>query len=226
VSHDKAKIVAPLYVFIDESGNFDFTSNGTKHFVMAAVATMVPTTSASTLHDLRYKLLVQGIDISQFHAAPDSIEVRKRAFSEISQVPHLKLFVAYGKKSNFPKAVKSDELMHAAFCKELIKIVLKDFDSKSHSHLVLILDQALTRTKQEWVHTQLKPILKSLKKPYFVYFQQMRVDMNGQIADYVAWAKFRQLERDDHGYWNLLSKTLRPTEFEVVRDLPNESDFQ
>jgi hypothetical protein len=48
--------------------------------------------------------------------------------------------------------------------------------------------------------------------------------MNGQIADYVAWAKFRQLERDDPEYWNLLSKTLRPTEFEVVRDLPRDAD--
>jgi hypothetical protein len=35
-----------LFIFIDESGNFDFSDKGTDHFVMACVATLSPLDSA------------------------------------------------------------------------------------------------------------------------------------------------------------------------------------
>ena len=42
-----------LFVFVDESGNFDFSALGTRHFVMSAVAATAPLESASILHNLR-----------------------------------------------------------------------------------------------------------------------------------------------------------------------------
>ena len=31
-----------LYVFIDESGNFDFSPSGTKYFILTTLTTIVP----------------------------------------------------------------------------------------------------------------------------------------------------------------------------------------
>jgi hypothetical protein len=46
-----------LFIFIDESGNFDFSDKGTDHFVMACVATLSPLDSARALDELIYQLL-------------------------------------------------------------------------------------------------------------------------------------------------------------------------
>lgn len=49
-----------LYVFIDESGNMDFSEKGTKHFVLAAVTTTNPLASSSILQSLKYKYLQEN----------------------------------------------------------------------------------------------------------------------------------------------------------------------
>jgi len=49
-----------LYVFIDESGNMDFSDKGTKHFVLAALTTLQPLVSSSALQSLKYSLLKEN----------------------------------------------------------------------------------------------------------------------------------------------------------------------
>ena len=49
-----------LFVFIDESGNFDFSEKGTTHFVKAGVAALAPLNSAAEMQALRYQLLAEG----------------------------------------------------------------------------------------------------------------------------------------------------------------------
>jgi len=46
-----------LYLFIDESGNFDFSSGGTKYFILTALSTTNPYSVGSSLLELRYQLL-------------------------------------------------------------------------------------------------------------------------------------------------------------------------
>ncbi len=35
-------IMSNLYIFIDESGNFDFSPNGTQYFVLTSMCTLTP----------------------------------------------------------------------------------------------------------------------------------------------------------------------------------------
>ncbi len=42
--------------------------------------------------------------------------------------------------------------------------------------------------------------------------------MNGQIADYVAWSKFVQLERNELRPWTSLTSTLQPSDFNIFRN--------
>jgi len=46
-----------LYLFIDESGNFDFSLGGTKYFILTSLSTTNPYSIASPLLYLRYNLL-------------------------------------------------------------------------------------------------------------------------------------------------------------------------
>jgi hypothetical protein len=78
-----------LFVYIDESGNFDFSASGTKHFVMTAFVTTDPMQSATKLARLKYSLLSQGVNLSNFHASEDSQRVRNQVFSQIAELKNV-----------------------------------------------------------------------------------------------------------------------------------------
>ena len=88
-----------LFVFIDESGNFDFTLRGTRHFVMAGVMATSPIDSASQLNALKYKLMAEGVDISDFHASEDRQAVRDRVFPIIDSLKNIRAHVIFGEKN-------------------------------------------------------------------------------------------------------------------------------
>lgn len=118
--------VATDFVFIDESGNFDFSSNGTNHFVMTCVAALSPLDSAASLDGLKYQLLAEGIDVSSFHL----------------------------------------------FGSAIIKFAIKAYAADNYK----------------------------------------------QIADYICWAKYVALERNELRPWAALQNSLRPTDFHIFRN--------
>lgn len=222
---EEARRRQTLFLFVDESGDFDFTERGSRHFVMAGFTSLSPLRSASAMQALKYELLADGERVDSFHATEDSLIIRSRTFGVITKLCHASAHVIFVEKSQLHPHYKSDVRMHAMFAKLMVDYVSTIYDREDYVRVVVVFDQCLPKAKQKVFHQSLKSHLKALKKPVDLIFQSLKLDMNGQIADYVAWAKFRQLERDDPEYWNLLSKTLRPTEFEVVRDWPRDAGF-
>lgn len=206
-----------LFVFIDESGNFDFSQKGTDHFVMAGVAALAPLDSAAEMQALRYHLLAEGVDVSGFHAAEDRQFIRDRVFRTFESIESVKAHAIYGDKHRAAPRLQSDSQIHALFGRALIRYFLRVFDASDYRRVVVVFDQALTKKKQGDFHGVIKPELKALGKPFHVYFQKMVTDMNGQIADYVAWSKFVQLERNELRPWRSLDSTLRPSDFDIFR---------
>lgn len=87
-----------LFIFIDESGNFDFTPSGTSHFVLGGVATTSPASSAKEFLTLKYRLLKEGNDVSEFHASEDRQIIRDQVFPVINSMPEINAHVIYGDK--------------------------------------------------------------------------------------------------------------------------------
>lgn len=46
-----------LYVFLDEAGNFDFSSGGTKYFILSAVSKERPFRAYQEMTELKYTWL-------------------------------------------------------------------------------------------------------------------------------------------------------------------------
>lgn len=69
-----------LYLFVDESGNFDFSPKGTKFFVLSCLSTFYPVAEREKLLLLRYELLRDGFNQEYFHATEDRQEVRSKVF--------------------------------------------------------------------------------------------------------------------------------------------------
>ena len=95
-----------LYIFIDESGNFDFTTTGTKYFVLTAASTLEPLESRDELLRKVYELKYAGWNIGQedyyFHATEDKQEVRDWVFGAIKKLDGIEVdaIVAQKNKTN------------------------------------------------------------------------------------------------------------------------------
>lgn len=207
-----------LFVFIDESGNFDFTERGTSHFVMASVMTNSPIESASQLSALKYQLMAEGIDISDFHASEDRQVIRDRVFPLIDSLWNIRAHVIFGDKHLLAPSLHSPSGIYGLFGKAIIKYALSSYSAESFSQVVIVFDQALSKKNQGAFMAAVKPDLKSLKKPFRIYFHQMKTDANGQIADYICWAKYVAIERNETRPWLSISNHLNPTDFNIFRN--------
>lgn len=187
-----------LYVFLDESGNFDFSDKGTNHFVMSAVYTTDPCATAAPLQALKYELMSKGSDQLEFHATINSRGTRRRVTETISELHELisvKTFYV-DKHYTSPKRQSPESLLAifgVAFARWLGKVKGPDVDQ-----IILIFDSVLTVKQQKAFLGAVKPPLKQLNVEYRIAFHPVKSDLNGQIADYFAWSTFRSLESNDH----------------------------
>lgn len=95
-----------LYIFIDESGNFDFTATGTKYFVLTAVSTFSPLKERRHLlhrvYEQKYEGWKEGSDNYYFHATQDKQTVRDWVFSAIKNLDDIEIdtIIAQKNKTN------------------------------------------------------------------------------------------------------------------------------
>jgi hypothetical protein len=208
---------SPLYIFVDESGNFDFTNKGTNHFVLGAFATYDPIQSATNLLKLKYALLREGYDITQFHAAEDKQIIRDLVFKSIDSIPLSMSHVIYGNKHLLAPNLQTDQGIYSLFGRAMIRFYRNGLNIDRTSSIIIIFDQALPAKKRGYLAGILKPELKELGIPFRIYFHKMSTDFNGQIADYISWAKYVELERSETRPWNFLQASSRPTDFDIFR---------
>jgi hypothetical protein len=189
--------MSSLYIFIDESGNFDFSPGGTQYFVLSAVTALDPLISSQKLQALKYKLLSNGSDVECFHASPDLQAVRNEVFDEIEKLTNIRINYIYAKKQKTHPSYQSPQAFYGLFGKTLLKYVFQGYLATQYDQIIVVFDKALTNKQQRAFLSVVKPELKALGKPYKIYFHRTMADFNGQIADYSAWAKYVELERNE-----------------------------
>src|SRR3989339_390513 len=75
-----------LYLFVDESGNFDFSPAGTKYFTLSAVSTFNPCLFKEKILNYKYDLLKGGHNLEAFHATEDKQFIRDKMFDFIKNL--------------------------------------------------------------------------------------------------------------------------------------------
>lgn len=186
-----------LYVFLDESGNFDFTAKGTDFFVISAVYTTDPCRSAAALQELKYELLARRSDQLEFHATVNSKGTRNRVTKVIAGLGDcICAHSLYIDKHYAHPKIQSPEAVLGIFGTAIARWIVKAVDG-DHEQVVLVFDSVLTGNQRAAFLKTVKPILKTLQLPFHVTFHPVKSDLNGQIADYFAWSTFRSLEHRD-----------------------------
>lgn len=186
-----------LFVFVDESGNLDFSPKGTKFYVLAAVATTNPIKSASLLQQLKYSHLQSGDDVEMFHASEDRQQIRNGVLSCIGDMGGMvAVHYVYAQKNKTHPTIQNGPAFYTKLGAALTKFII-GYRSEGYSKVVIIFDKCLRGKEQDAFLKEVKPKLKAFGKPYRIYFYRVLSDFNGQIADYCAWSKYVSLERNE-----------------------------
>lgn len=221
-----------LFLFIDESGNFDFTPGGTKYFVLSCLSTFNPIEEREKLIILRYKLLCEGIDQEYFHATEDTQITRDAVFRIITSLSddiEVHSVVAQKNKANptlykeeyVKKGRKIKRVVGAEFyqrlCRTLLQYVFRRSNFKNTDKIVVVLGSLFTRDKQSLILKTLKKYLKeNFSLPFEIYFHCSQADLNCQLADYVGWAIAIKYERNEKRSYQLIQEKVK-SEYEIFK---------
>ena len=219
-----------LYLFIDESGNFDFSPKGTKYFVLTALATFDPLHKREELIRLRYKLLTKGINQEYFHATEDMQKVRDQVFEILSKIDntfeihsviaqknktHSSLYKEHYKKGDKMITRVTGIGLYQIVCQTLLQYIFKGKNEKV-GNVVVVLGSLFVGDRRKSMLQTLKSFLKSnfLGTPFEIYSHQSCADLNCQLADYCCWAISIKRERGEERPYKIIKPRIE-SEFEI-----------
>ena len=222
-----------LYLFIDESGNFDFSPKGSKYFIATALVTFEPVIGREVLIKLRYDLLAQGEDQEYFHASEDRQVVRDEVFKMLSSVaPSFEVHSVVAQKNKtspilyretYQKGSKTIERvtgigLYHQVCQTLLTYV---FNGKKQDidNIVVVLASLASGDKKKTILKTLKHYLKENFEgvPFEIYSHASCADLNCQLADYCCWAISAKWERGETRPYSVIEDRIK-NEFPLFKN--------
>ncbi|MEI9966397.1 MAG: DUF3800 domain-containing protein [Candidatus Moraniibacteriota bacterium] len=202
-------------MFIDESGNFDFSPKGTKYFSLTAISTTEPLKSREELlkksYELKYDAWKNDKKDYYLHATEDMQETRDWVFDALGRLDDFEVdsILAEKNKANPSLYIKREIVRkdgkfslktirnEEKFYDKILQILLQYIFSRHKNNdgiekIVVVLGTLFTNKKHDYILKSLKRYLKEFNKPFFVCFHQTKMDINCQIADYCGWGDVRK----------------------------------
>lgn len=150
-----------LYVFLDESGNLDFSPGGTKNYVLAAVVTDNPLASSQELQDLKYDHLRSDVDTEYFHASEDKQTVRNAVIARLQRMTNtVNVHYIHAQKNKTNPSLQNTPAFYGKLGTTLIKFIVQ-WRSSNYDEIVIVFDKALHAKDQRAFLGQIKPELKN-----------------------------------------------------------------
>lgn len=202
----------PLYVFMDEAGEYTFHAKSGKYLVYTGIVTAMPTLFSHELADLKYRLLADGLCIERFHASEDKQAVRDRVFDIITGSPHFAVHSIIVRKNRVNPVLYKFGVYSVAYRTMLKYLVGRRTFDRVH----IIVDTVPDKQQQ----TALKQTLKQRAEealgaiPFTIDHHNSAAHALLQVADYCAWAVMRKWQSGDVRSYGLIRNKMR-NEFDL-----------
>lgn len=156
----------PLYIFLDEGGNFDFSPTGSQYFTLTCVSLYRPFILHTDLDTYKYDLIehriVPRIEMEFFHCADDNKHVRDKVFSMLAaSVPHDSVDSVVVEKRKTGPALQPPE----KFYPKMLGYLLRYAVSKAPhgvGEVVVITDSLPVAKKRKAIEKAVKTVLGSM----------------------------------------------------------------
>lgn len=219
-----------LFLFLDESGNLDFSANGTQYWSLTAFCTFHPSQGKEGLLDLLYSLADGNQGQEYFHATVDKQPVRDRVFQHVNALndgheihcviaekrkANPSLYLAQAPRKGKRTKEKDFSRFYQLVCRTLLTYVFGCPRFQGARKIVIILSSLFNKPKHEAILKALQlELAVRARVPYHIYFHENKADLNCQIADYCGWAIARKWETGDARSYDLIRRKIK-NEFAV-----------
>ena len=220
--------LSPVYVFIDEGGDFNFSLKGSKFYTFTAVITYTPWEGVEETAALRYQILsgelLPGLNqqyldknLSRcFHATEDKQQVRYLFFGIITKLGSITAHSIVVRKNKTNPVLYDPHDFYPKYMGSLVDYILKRY---VYSKLCIFLSGTPIQNRKNAFLSAVKTEIKNKNpsKPFMIYFPPADSNLFLQVSDYINWAIFRKWERGDVRSYNLISNHMGTPELDIFQ---------
>lgn len=210
-----------LVCYLDEAGDFNFSPNGTKHYLCTALVTEKPLPLQNDLLHMKYLLVMNNKDISKshhendyFHATEDAPLTRRLVYSCLSTHSNeYRVYSVIVQKNKTNPSIRDPKDFYALVFNRLIReVIAREKVRKRYDHLLVITDKIPVRKKRSAVISSIKHNVKQQlldsRTTYTVKQMESKTDFGLQAADYASWSIFQVWERGESHYRHSISHAI------------------
>lgn len=209
-----------LYLFLDESGNYDFSPSGTKYLVFACLTTTGPHCGVRELYDLKHEFVQKSLSLEYFHATEDKQLVRDAVFKVIQKCENFVVDSVIVEKCKANPVIRPIEKLYPQIYKYLIQYVCNRYSSSGFDKMIIFTDRIPVKKNQKSVEKALKTSIKacipSSMQKYYILHHDSKSHFYLQIVDYCCWAIYRKWNNEDTRSYNLIRDKI-VSEFDIFQ---------
>ena len=208
-----------LYIFLDESGNLDFSPNGTKYFVLTGLLAFDIMPAVVEMHRLKHEVIRAGTDLEFFHATEDRQVVRDQVFAIIADCRNIVAHAVLVEKSRVPLLTREEIRLYRLLCQPLFVSMFAWLNLSDIERVIIFYDQIGARRKQHAVLNGIKSSVKAVMgdKHFDVLMHDSKSHPYLQIVDYLCWAFYVRRNRGEERPFKAIQHLVRG-EREVLSD--------
>ena len=205
-----------VYIYIDEAGDFNYSPNGSRYFILTCVVMRRPFAHVADLAALKYDQLERGLDpkrsqnYQRFHATEDKQHTRDRVFGVITRkISGARVYSVIIRKNKVNPSIRSAESIYSKTFQWLIGYVANRERIEPGTLVVAVTDSINLKGKNAALKSALRKFMEqrfaSAGISYKLYQHQSPTDPNLQVADYCCWAIQRKWEKGDSRSYDLIA---------------------
>jgi hypothetical protein len=190
-------------VFIDVSGNYDFSNTGTQYLVLTSLLCTDIKLGVLELYELKHDLIDQGLDIAYFHAAEDKQIIRDRVFDIIARLSHLRIDSVVVEKRKTGPSLRPQRRFYPLMIENLLKYPFdpRGKDVSQFEKVFIFMDRESSRVIE--TEALKKAVKLSLARhlrgvPYVICMHSSATHPYLQLVDYCSWAIYVKWERGEY----------------------------
>lgn len=208
-----------LHVYLDESGDFNFSPTGSRFYVFAVAWTFDPAPLAARLQGVRFGLLKQGIDVVSFHAAYDKQAHRNQVVQSLADTDGWKFAALVVEKSKVNPTIREEAQFYPQFASMLLRFVFLGCVTRDTRQVLILTDTIPVQKRREAINKAFRmscraDLPRGLR--FDIYHHPSQSNKWLQAVDYCAWALCRKWESGDTRTYDLLQRRLARPELDVT----------
>lgn len=200
--------MATLHIYLDESGNFTFTTRGSRFYIFTVAWTYNPAPLANDLSVLRYQLIKDGhfrpgviTDLSGFHACDDPRPRRDAVISALCKHADWNFASIVIEKNRVNPTLYEPKDFYPKFLSYVINFVLRGRVRPWTESILIYTDTLPMSSKAEAAAVNLtlkSSCLRELQgKTFRIMHHATESNCWLQVADYCSWSICRKWEFND-----------------------------